>query len=323
MSDPSDCRDDPPLASYLEELWRLRDLPDRTQRSRLAWQIVLEVRAHPDFPMVLGLALEHGLVRPCTAADPGAINTTWRNPTDDSEMVWVPPGPFFLGPDKAPARSEGFSLARYPVTNAQFQYFLDQTAYERAVIDGDSDSTLFLRHWTGGKIPRGKDDHPVVWVSYVDAMQYCRWAGLTLPTEWMWEKAARGADGRPYPWGADAPIARTRPPPPTLTNVAGKDTCAVGSYPRTRTAYGCEDMVGNVSEWCQPATAENRGAMPGYSTSMSEADDSGYTAVRGSCFLRINPLRMPCWHRRRLAKTRRNRWVGFRPALFLPCRPAE
>jgi serine/threonine-protein kinase len=95
----------------------------------------------------------------------------------------------------------------------------------------------------------------------------------------------------------------------------------VGQYPRTRSAYGCEDMVGNVSEWCQPAVSDDVGAFPSCVPSLP-ADTAGYAPVRGSCFLRTDSRKMPSWHRRRLALTRRNQWVGFRPALFLPCRPA-
>src|SRR5205085_2466509 len=122
--------------------------------------------------------------------------------------VWIPPGPFAVGPDRERAEAPGFSLARFPVTNAQFGRFLDKTAYQPP--DGHPEPELFLAHWKGRRVPAAKQNHPVVWVSYIDALSYCRWAGLNLPTEWLWEKAARGADGRPYPWGDQPPVRGVR-----------------------------------------------------------------------------------------------------------------
>ncbi len=307
---------DLPSAAQLTELVNLSHLPEQAQRARRAWQLVLATAANVDFPMVIDFALGLGLIRPCSSG-------SWVNPIDGSEMIWIPPGPFHVGEDRRHAESAGFSLARFPVTNVQFQGFLQQTGYSPA------DPCFFLQHWQDGKIPPGLEAHPVVWISYLDALHYCRWAGLTLPTEWLWEKAARGPDGRPYPWGTQPPLTRVMDwharrqavRSAELTNVASAGTCAVGRYPRTRTPYGCEDLLGNISEWCQPATSQDPGALPPPTPPLP--DTTGYAPVRGSCFLRVDTARMPSWHRRRLSVTRRNRWVGFRPALFLPCRPAE
>jgi serine/threonine-protein kinase len=86
-----------------------------------------------------------------------------------------------------------------PVTNAQFLQFLGASGYSPP--ENHPEPQYFLRHWREGRIPKGMENHPAVYVSYIDALAYCRWADLTLPTEWLWEKAARGADGRRYPWG--------------------------------------------------------------------------------------------------------------------------
>jgi len=100
-------------------------------------------------------------------------------------------------------------------------------------------------HWKEGSIPEGKEHHPVVNVSWHHTQAFCTWAGVRLPTEAEWEKAARGTDGRLYPWGDE-------PPNRQLCNFSGsqlKDTTPVGSYPSGASYYGVLDMTGNVWEW--------------------------------------------------------------------------
>lgn len=174
--------------------------------------------------------------------------------------------------------------------------------------------------WAEPQIPKGLDKHPIVYVSYIDALNYCRWANLTLPTEWAWEKAARGVDGRSHPWG-DGPVRSIR----DVANIGGDGTTPVDMYPRTRSAYGCEDMIGNVSEWCQTTPDDDPSVLPPTCPEEEipdDEDDIPLTVVRGSCFLRAPGPTTNCWHRRRLSIIRRNYWTGFRPALLLPCKPA-
>jgi formylglycine-generating enzyme required for sulfatase activity len=316
--------DEYPSAALLAELRELRYPKDRKKRSLWAWKIVTRALPNSDYYVVVDHALENGLILPCdTGAGPrrrGPVpsNPTWVNPLDGSEMVWVPPGPFCVGTGRTRAECKGFSLARFPVTNAQFERFLHETGYEPP--PGHPDPNLFLSHWTNGAPPKEKLDHPAVFVSHIDALYYCQWAGLTLPTEWLWEKAARGPEGRDFPWGGQRPRASLQ-----LANVFGKSTCAVGSYPRTRTPYGCEDMIGNVSEWCQMTKDDDFAAVPPPGPIVVPSSNGApvYAAVRGSCFMRTGFPAMVSSHRRRLSVTRRNYWTGFRPALLFPFRPTE
>jgi serine/threonine-protein kinase len=162
--------------------------------------------------------------------------------TDGCELVLVPEGPFAMGPNRREVHLDAFYIDRTPVTNLQFRTFLEVTGYRPE----DQGSTRFLAHWARGSIPRGLEHHPVVFVSWLDARAYATWAGKRLPTEAEWEKAARGTDGRKYPWGKGEPT-------PTRANFGGrhKSTLPVGSFPEGVSPYGVLDLAGNVWEWCE------------------------------------------------------------------------
>jgi len=105
------------------------------------------------------------------------------------ETILIPPGPFLYGNDKEERVIEhAYRIGKYPVTNAEYAHFLGATSEDQ------------LPHWPDGQLP-GLADHPVVNVTWHDAAAYCEWAGGRLPTEEEWERAARGTDGREYPWG--------------------------------------------------------------------------------------------------------------------------
>jgi formylglycine-generating enzyme required for sulfatase activity/tRNA A-37 threonylcarbamoyl transferase component Bud32 len=149
------------------------------------------------------------------------------------EMVTIPAGTFLYGDKKKEAHLPEYCLARTPVTNLQYKAFVDATGHRAP------------HHWKKGHIPPGKDDHPVVYVSWEDAIAFCRWAGCRLSTEQEWEKGARGTDGREYPWGDSWQGGRCN------TFEAGiGDTTPVGRYPNGASPYGLLDMAGNVWEWC-------------------------------------------------------------------------
>ena len=167
----------------------------------------------------------------------GAPRPIKKNPKDGLEYVWIPPGEFQMGcvpgdeecgDDEEPRHpveiSKGFWLGRTEVT---------MKAYNR---------------FAGEKGPKGKDDHPVVGVTWKEAIRYCKWVGGRLPTEAEWEYAARaGKDGHKYPWGNEPSHDRAN-----YRGKSGRDTfngtAPVGSFPAND--WGLHDMAGNVWEWC-------------------------------------------------------------------------
>lgn len=304
---------DAPLSAdeLFEQLLQISE-PTAAGRTSLAWSILLRAATAEDYHVGLDFALEHDLL-PMSAAVRsdlrGPVQNIYRvNESDGSQMVWIPPGPFVVGDEGHVVESPGFYLARHPVTNAQFQRFLNATGYSPEP-DSEEHGT-FLQHWSKGQIRRNQEQHPVVWVSALDALAYCRWAGLTLPTEWLWEKAARGSDGRVFPWGDVSPS-------PYFATIAARATSAVGSHPDIRTAYGCEDMVGNVSEWCLTTDRPLDARLPATLPNWDRTNAPETIIVRGGCFLRSSPASLRASHRRALSPLRRNQWVGFRPAQFV------
>ncbi len=166
----------------------------------------------------------------------------------EPDFVFVSPGPFLLGsppengdpPQESPQHEvdlSGFYISRLPITNAQYAAFVKQTRANPPEKSG----------WFGSTAPKGKEGHPVVGVSWHDAAAYCAWlAALTgsamrLPTEAEWEKAARGSDGRRYPWGDTWQDGRCNPDVDQLT--------PADAFPEGASPYGCLDMVGNAAEW--------------------------------------------------------------------------
>lgn len=170
------------------------------------------------------------------------------------DFVRIPEGEFIIGSnprqDRLTVSDEKpqhrlivteYYIQRFPVTNEQYRLFVDATGHRTPLFG-----------WPGGKFPADRADHPVVGVSFQDAADFCAWAAgetglpLRLPTEPEWEKAARGADGRIFPWGSEWAEGRCN----SLEAKVG-GTTPVGAYsPQGDSPYGAAEMGGNVQEWC-------------------------------------------------------------------------
>ncbi|MFQ5612185.1 MAG: formylglycine-generating enzyme family protein [Anaerolineae bacterium] len=154
-------------------------------------------------------------------------------------MVEIPAGPFTMGaddsePNEGPAHEvdlPAYLIDQFEVTNADFAVFIEDSGY---AAEGDWQS----------KFGDGKENHPVVKVTFNDATAYCEWAGKRLPTEAEWEKAAQGPDGLRFPWGNEYDESKFNGKASGL-----RGTVAVGSFGEGVSGYEVFDMAGNVWEW--------------------------------------------------------------------------
>jgi iron(II)-dependent oxidoreductase len=175
-------------------------------------------------------------------------------------MVQVRAGSFVMGSNDGPADERpqhrvelpSFFIDRTPVTNHQFAQFLNARGPKGSqgenyydVDDGDARIHLRNGKWIADK---GFDTHPVVEVSWYGALAYCAWMGKRLPTEAEWEKAARGPDGRKFPWGNEPPD-KTR----AQFSAGWNQTRPVDAFPKGASPYGMLDAAGNAWEWVSSA----------------------------------------------------------------------
>ncbi len=224
------------------------------------------------------------------------------------KMVNVPGGEFLMGHnpptrDYGPIRRvyvDSFWISENDVTVAQFGDFCEATG--------------FKFDWDGRKPAwgwEGKDDRPMVNVTYDEAREFCKWSGGDLPTEAQWEKAARGTDGRNYPWGNDWAPGRAWY---KEGNEGVAEPSPVGAFPKGKSIYDVLDMSGNVAQWCKDwfgpvdvAEKENPTG-PGFGTKR---------VVRGGAFVdKKNSL--ISWFRSSQEPDKNDVWIGFRVASRKP-----
>jgi formylglycine-generating enzyme required for sulfatase activity/uncharacterized caspase-like protein len=270
----------------------VNNVPEGTHRVRATkaghkeWEREIQVAANQRTELIIDI-------------EPLAPPRTMRT-EDGAEMVLVPAGEFTMGSneydDEKPPRRvylDAFHIDKYEVTNALYRRFVSAT------------SRGAPGYWNDARF--NGDPQPVVGVSWHDAAAYCGWAGKRLPTEAEWEKAARGTDGRRYPWGEQWDASRA--------NSGGKPV-SVGSYPGGVSPYGAHDMAGNVWEWV--ADWYEAAYYQRSPERNPKGPDSGqYRVVRGGSW-DFSPIGLRASYRNYGTPDRRFSLVGFRCARGLP-----
>ena len=168
-----------------------------------------------------------------------------------ADMVKVPKGPFLYGEKRVrEVIDHDYWIDKYPVTNEKYRSFVLADGYRNQAYWSSEgwkwkteENISSPEYWNDTEW--NKADRPVVGVSYFEAEAYAKWAGKRLPTEREWEKAARGEDGREYPWGDEFDKEKCN-----NREAAIGHTTPVSQYIDGVSPYGCYDMAGNVWEWC-------------------------------------------------------------------------
>jgi len=231
-------------------------------------------------------------------------------------MMLVPAGEFSMGSDKGDDDEQpihkvfldGFYIDKFEVTNGRFAKFVEAIQSEPPWGFADKDTPLV------------QADRPVRWVSWMDATGYCLWAGKRLPTEAEWEKAARGPDGRIYPWGNDSPT-----PAHAVFGLkeGGAETVSpIGNRDKGKSPYGVHDLAGNLYEWVMDWYDEEFYTKFAKNPAINPRGPSEGTAKaqRGGSYIN-NPYRLRSSFRTKGDPTEQDPNVGFRCAQDVPKLP--
>ncbi len=226
-----------------------------------------------------------------------------------NEMISIPAGEFVMGtnerlPDEGPQHKltlPAYYIDIYEVTNLQYKVFSNATKRRSPT------------HFKNRTFPEGKADHPVTYVSWDDAHDYCQWVGKRLPTDQEWEKAARGKDGKMFPWGEIFDVKHANTPLRWEQLGVFGDTTPVGSFETGVSEYGLYDMSGNVWEWTESwYMAYPNNSVP------SESYGKRYKTLKGGswfdCSFYKCGISAPVFNRAFFAKRTKNDSFGFRCA---------
>jgi sulfatase modifying factor 1 len=232
----------------------------------------------------------------------------------EDEMILIPAGEFQMGSldgaeGEKPVRSvylDSYYIDTTPVTNAEFEEFVIATGYDTtAERNGEKPEMLWRTSAT-----HGREDHPVVSISWYDATEYAKWVGKRLPTEAEWEKAARGGlTGKKFPWGNQEPSNLTNWGRTQTANISVPPTSSVRAFPPN--SYGIYDMAGNVWEWCEDWFVENAyEILPG--ANPRGPIDGDFKARRGASWNIREGFRLRCANRGAMPPERYWTNIGFR-----------
>jgi formylglycine-generating enzyme required for sulfatase activity/adenylylsulfate kinase-like enzyme len=271
--------------------------------------------------------IEQGALPLKERAEVGRILSALGDPRPDVScpipaLVPVPPGKFVMGEGEEQHRVTlpEFRVGKYPVTNAQYRRFVEDGGYSDKHRDCWTDAGWEWRKKENVEKPPYLDNsewnaanHPVVTVSWYEAVAYCNWLTKTdperrhfrLPTEAEWEKAARGNEGREYPWIGEFDKEKAN----TDESGIGRTT-AVGLFSRGASPYGALDVAGNVWEWCIGLYKEYPYAP---NDGREDLQAKGTRCLRGGSWLDARDIAR-CASRSRLPPVARVDFVGFRVA---------
>jgi formylglycine-generating enzyme required for sulfatase activity len=202
---------------------------------------------------------------PKQEAPPPALASTLSSPAGD--MVLVPAGPFLFGENKTPVTLPAFYVDKTEVTNAAYKNFCDEK-----------------NHPLPPGFGTAKSDYPVVNVSILDAIAFAQWAGKRLPSAQEWEKSARGTDGRLFPWGNEADMAKA--------NVGTGKVLPASALPEGASQFGALQMAGNVFELIDQPAKPSDTALARFAKLLKPApgpDENWYT-IRGQSFVKDETL---------------------------------
>lgn len=243
------------------------------------------------------------------SSDISSSDSEARSLEHEEEMVEIPSGEFILGSDQGGFNEKPAHVAylatywidRYEVTNQQYMTFVEETGHRQP-----GPPSRYARKLEALRGPR----QPIVYVSWHDADEFCRWQGKRLPTEKEWEKAIRGTDGAIWPWGEGL---EGNP-----ANFAGEDdgylvTAPVGSFPLDQSEFGIYDGAGNVLEWTNNWYVEELYRQPNSEVTKDDRPPSTYKTLRGSGYT-SQGIDLRITNRSFMVPDFRDETIGFRCA---------